>query len=103
MTEDPLLPDLKALLECLAIPVECPHCRHRCERIIGPIKSDGVYTCPACGRAAIIDSSRINDEVAAAAERLSEQALELGRSLEGGPHDASDDWPRPASPDEEPG
>ena len=98
-----MLPDLQALLQCLVIPVECPHCRHRCERIIGPIKSDGVYACPACGRAAIIDSSRINDEVAAAAERLREQALELGRSLEGGPQDVPDDWPRPATPDEEPG
>ena len=91
-----MLPDLKALLECLVIPVECPHCRHRCERIIGPIKSDGVYTCPACGRAAIIDSSRINDEVAAAAERLSEQAMELGRSLEGGPHGVTSTTINPA-------
>ena len=99
-----MLPDLKALLECLVIPVECPHCAHRSERIIGPIKWDGVYTCPACGRAAIIDSSHINDEVAAAAERLSEQALELGRSLEGGTHDPADDRVRPAGcPDEEPG
>lgn len=91
-----MLPDLKALLECLAIPVECPHCRHRCERIIGPIMSDGVYTCPACGRAAIIDSSRINDEVAAAAERLFEQALKLGQSLEGRPRGADDGLERPA-------
>ena len=97
-----MLPDLQSLLRCLVNPVECPHCGHRSERIIGPIKSDGVFTCPACGRAAIIDAGQINDEVAAAAERLSEQALELGRSLEGGQHDVTGDWPRPASTDEEP-
>ena len=90
-----MLPDLQSLLRCLVNPVECPHCGHRSERIIGPIKSDGVFTCPACGRAAIIDGSRINREVATAAERLSEQALDLGRSLQGGaPPD--DDRPRPA-------
>ena len=98
-----MLPDLKALLECLVIPVECPHCAHRCERIIGPIRTDGVFNCPACGRAAIIDSSHINEEVAAAAERLSEQALELGRSPDGGQHEVTGDWPRPAGTDEEPG
>jgi predicted RNA-binding Zn-ribbon protein involved in translation (DUF1610 family) len=90
-----LLPDLQALLRCLVNPVECPHCGRCSERIIGPIKSDGVFTCPACGRAAIIDASRINREVATAAERLSEQALDLGRSLQGGaPPD--DDRPHPA-------
>ena len=97
-----MLPDFQSLLHCLVIPVECPHCGHRSERIIGPIKSDGVFTCPACGRAAIIDASRINDEVAAAAERLSERALDLGRSLLGGtPLDG--DRPRPAGrADDEP-
>jgi hypothetical protein len=91
-----LLPDLQALLECLVIAVECPHCGHRCDRIVGPIKSGGVYTCPACARAAIIDSSRLDDEVAAAAERLRERALELGRSLEGTARNPAEDVQHPA-------
>ena len=98
-----MLPDLLALLQCLVIPVECPHCGHRCEQLIGPIKSDGVYTCPSCDRAAIVDASRMDREVAAAAERLSEHALELGRSLEGGPPAPGEDraWPA-VRPDDEP-
>lgn len=83
--ESRLLPDLQALLECLQIPVDCPHCGHRCGQVVGWLKSDGVYTCAACGQAALVDSSRMDVAVAAAAGKLQEQALDLGRSIDARP------------------
>ncbi|MFO1406257.1 MAG: hypothetical protein U1F08_01855 [Steroidobacteraceae bacterium] len=91
-----MLTDLKSLLKCLEGPVDCPHCGHRCEQLAGQLRSDGMFTCPACGRAAIVDAGHIDRAVAAAAGTLREQALDLGRSLEGGAPTVDGDHPRPA-------
>lgn len=84
LDEVPLLPDLDSLLERLQVPIDCPHCGHRCEGLAGQLRSDGLFTCLSCGKAAIVDSGDVDRAVAAAAGTLWERALELGRSLEGG-------------------
>ena len=102
-TEVRLSTDLKALLDCLRLPVECAHCGHVHGTRVGPLKSDGVFTCPACGRTAMIDAGGIDQAVADAAGQLQEQALALGRSLPGSLPSPDSDRPRPAGrADDEP-
>ncbi len=97
-----MLSDLRALLQCLKITIECPHCGHRSDRLAGELRSHGVYTCPGCGHTAMMDSSRIDRAVASAAEVLSERALDLGRAHEDRPA-ADGQRPWPALPrDDEP-